>query len=104
MLIPMWPPPISRRWLALEIATGRIDIPAANAWFKVSWLPPAFEMVDPEKDMKAEILAIGAGLKSRRQAVAERGYSVEQLDKEIAADQAREAELGLEYGTTVAAG
>lgn len=98
-VIPMMLDPIYRRWLALEIATGRIDIPASNAWFKVAWLPPAFEMVDPEKDMKAEILAIGAGLKSRRQAVAERGYSVEQLDAEIAADQAREAQYDLTFGT-----
>lgn len=34
---------------------------------------------------------------SRRQAVAERGYSVETLDAEIAADREREARLGLTF-------
>jgi capsid protein len=38
-------------------------------------------------------------LKSRRQAVAERGYSVEQLDEEISADRQREAAMGLSFNT-----
>ena len=97
MLIPMMLNPIYRKWLMLEIATGRLDAQATEETFKVAWLPPAFEMVDPQKDMQAEILAINAGLKSRRQAVAERGYNVESLDREIAADNAREAELGLSF-------
>ena len=97
MLIPMMLNPIYKRWLTLEIITGRLDVQLDEAWLKVAWLPPAFEMVDPQKDMAAEIAAIGAGLKSRRQAVAERGYNVEQLDQEIAADRAREQELGLTF-------
>lgn len=106
MLIPMILNPVYRKWLAVEIATGRIPVPDGDpeAWMKVAWLPPAFEMVDPQKDMAAEIAAIDAGLKSRRQAVAERGYNVEQLDREIAADRAREAELGLSFGTTTNTG
>jgi capsid protein len=41
---------------------------------------------------------IEAGLKSRRQALAERGYDAEQVDAEIAADKAREKSLGLSFG------
>jgi len=43
---------------------------------------------------------IEAGLKSRTQALAERGFDAEQVDAEIAADKAREQRLGLVLGTT----
>jgi capsid protein len=46
---------------------------------------------------RAEIEQIDAGLKSRTQAIAERGYDAEQVDAEIAADKAREAALGLGF-------
>ncbi|MFU8779330.1 MAG: phage portal protein, partial [Roseovarius sp.] len=38
-----------------------------------------------------------AGLKSRTQAIAERGYDAEQVDREIAAERARERTLGLDF-------
>lgn len=101
MLIPMLLNPIYRKWLSLEVATGRIDIPGFEAdpetWFAVSWLPPAFEMVDPEKDINAEVIAINNGLKSRTQAVAERGWDINQIDKEIQQDRKRETELGINF-------
>lgn len=39
------------------------------------------------------------GLMSRRQAVAQLGYSIDELDAEIAADKAREAALGLSFNS-----
>ena len=51
----------------------------------------------PQKDVAAEVAAINAGLMSRRQAVAARGYDLEALDAEIAADNARAASLGLNF-------
>jgi capsid protein len=53
--------------------------------------------VDPLKDANAEIAQIEAGLKSRTQAIAERGYDAEQVDREIAAERARERALGLDF-------
>ncbi|MGR3360993.1 MAG: phage portal protein, partial [Paracoccus sp. (in: a-proteobacteria)] len=44
-----------------------------------------------------EILQIEAGLKSRSQAISERGYDAEQVDREIAAERKREAALGLDF-------
>ena len=49
------------------------------------------------KDASAEILQIEAGLKSRSQAISERGYDAEQVDREIAAERKREAALGLDF-------
>jgi capsid protein len=63
------------------------------------WLPPKWDWIDPLKDACAEIEQIDAGLKSRTQALAERGYDAEQVDAEIAADKARERLLGLAFGS-----
>ena len=44
--------------------------------------------------------ALELGLTSRRQAVAEQGRDIDELDAEIAADRAREAGLGLDFSET----
>ena len=49
------------------------------------------------KDANAEIAQIEAGLKSRTQAISERGYDAEQVDAEIARDREREKRLGLDF-------
>ena len=49
------------------------------------------------KDANAEIAQIEAGLKSRTQAIAERGYDAEQVDAEIARERDREKRLGLDF-------
>lgn len=54
--------------------------------------------VDPAKDIAADVAELNAGLASRRQKVAERGWAVDDLDAEIAADWVREKELGLAFG------
>ena len=101
ILVPQLLRPVWRRWLTLEILAGRIDAPGfendPESWLGAEWYPPAFPWVDPLKDAEAEVALIQAGLKSRRQAVAERGYDVAALDAEIAADHAREKALGLDF-------
>lgn len=67
------------------------------------WLPPAFMQVDPAKQVEADVAEIEAGLASRRQKIAERGWNADALDAEIAADRARETALGLTFGTAPAA-
>lgn len=93
--------PVWRQWLTTEILSGRIDAPQFSqdpeAILAVNWLPPRSAWVDPLKDVEAEILAINAGLMSRRQAVAARGYDLEALDIEIAADTKDAAALGLHF-------
>jgi lambda family phage portal protein len=66
---------------------------------EVEWFPPALPWVDPLKDVEATKTEIESGLTSRRHAVARRGYDVEDLDDEIAADKAREQLLGLNFQT-----
>lgn len=99
--------PVWRRWIATEILSGRLEAPGferdPEPWFAVNWLPPKNDWVDPLKDAQAEILAINAGLMSRRQAVAARGYDLEKLDEEIAQDRADAAALGLDFNRPPAA-
>ena len=102
VVVHMFCRPIWERFVRIAVLSG--DLPARDfdadpaAYLGCSWLPPKFDYVDPMKDVQAEILAIDAGLKSRSQAISERGYDAEQVDAEIAADKARTDTLGLSVG------
>ncbi|MEP9348798.1 phage portal protein [Xanthobacter sp. KR7-225] len=93
--------PVWRRFVTAEVLSGRLPAPGferdPEPYLAARWITPRQEWVDPAKDSQAEIAAIGAGLMSRRQAVAARGYDLEALDAEIAADNARAAALGLTF-------
>lgn len=93
--------PVWRRFVLSEVLSGRIAAPDFEAnsasWFASRSMPPKMEWIDPAKDVAAEIAAIGAGLMSRRQAVAARGYDVEELDREISEDRKSSAYLGLNF-------
>lgn len=99
--------PIWERFVRLAVLNG--DLPARDfdrnpeAYLACEWLPPKFDYVDPAKDVQAEIMAIDAGLKSRSQAISERGYDAEQVDAEIAADKSRADRLDLSFGQIAAA-
>ncbi|MGH8646041.1 MAG: phage portal protein, partial [Gammaproteobacteria bacterium] len=87
--------PIWRRWIRDAILSGALPKAAGDSDAK--WIPPGFAWVDPLKDIKAQIMAVRAGFKSRAEVVSEQGYDAEAIDREIAADNARADQLGLEY-------
>ena len=96
------------RWMDTAVLAGALDLPdydqRRREYLACGWLPPKWDWVDPLKDARAEIEQIDAGLKSRTQALAERGYDAEQVDAEIAADKAREQSLGLRFPSAAACG
>lgn len=95
LLRPTW-----RRFIDHLALSGEIDLADLQARpraYSAEWLAPRFEAADPLKDIKAELAEIRAGLKSRSQAARERGISVEELDRQIAEDRAREQRLGLAF-------
>ncbi|PGH56498.1 phage portal protein [Azospirillum palustre] len=102
VIIPQFCDPVWRRFVTLAVMSGAIDAPDffrdPEPYLAADWLPPAFDWVDPQKDIRAEVEAIQNGLKSRAQSVAGAGYDVERLDTEIAADREREKRLGLNFG------
>ncbi|RXF69924.1 phage portal protein [Hansschlegelia zhihuaiae] len=78
----------------------RVQLLAGDPEATAEWIMPKPLQVDPQKDVEADVAEIEAGLTSRRQKVAARGWSVEELDAEIAADRKREASLGLGFGVS----
>lgn len=64
-------------------------------YLAVEWHTPKWAWVDPEKDVKAEILAIRAGLKSRSMSINETGMDEEEVDRQISKDNERADRLGL---------
>jgi lambda family phage portal protein len=93
--------PVYARWMDAAVLSGALTLPGYEAersrLLTADWLPTKWDWVDPLKDANAEIAQIEAGLKSRTQAIAERGYDAEQVDREIAAERTRERALGLDF-------
>lgn len=94
VLVPQFLRRVWQRWLALEIASGRLDAPAD---IRCDWIMPRPLQVDPQKDLEALKTALELGLTSRSAAINELGWNADDLDRDIAADRAREAELGLTF-------
>ena len=93
--------PIWARFMDTAVLAGALRLPGYDRkrgeYLAADWLPTKWDWVDPLKDANAEIAQIEAGLKSRTQAISERGYDAEQVDREIAAERNRERRLGLDF-------
>jgi lambda family phage portal protein len=101
-LVPQLLNPVWSRVITFGVLSGEIDAPDFETNFRAygaEWLPPRLMQVDPAKDAQALREMLAMGLMSRRQAVAEQGWSVDDLDAEISADREREKALGLDFST-----
>ena len=95
--------PIWGAWMKQAVLSGALDAPGfarggmarRRQYLSVKWIPQGWQWVDPEKEYKAMLLAIRAGLMSRSEAISANGYDAEDIDREIAADNARSDDLGL---------
>ena len=91
--------PTWRAFLEGAVMAGELearDYQANRAdYLAVEWHTPKWAWVDPEKDVKAEVLAIRAGLKSRGMTINETGMDEEEVDRQIARDNDRADDLGL---------
>ena len=90
ILVPQLLRPIWRRVVTWGVLSGELAAPDFEAsprdYLACEWLPPAFMQVDPAKQVQADVAEMNAGLTSRRKLVAARGWALEDLDAEIAAD------------------
>lgn len=93
--------PVWRAWMTQAVLAGSLDAPDfkrhARRYLAVKWIPQGWQWVDPEKEFKAVVLAIRAGLMSRSEAISSFGYDAETIDREIAVDNARADSLGLVF-------
>jgi lambda family phage portal protein len=96
--------PVWARWLETAVLSGALNLPdyagSPARYRAVNWIPPRWDWVDPLKDIQAQVLAMEAGIVSRRKVVEATGYDVEEIDRENAADAARVTALGLQYRTS----
>jgi capsid protein len=81
---------------AEAVLSGALNTEPADAR-AVQWIPPRWDWVDPLKDIQAQVLAMEAGITSRRKVVEGTGYDIEEVDRENAADAKRASDLGLTY-------
>lgn len=107
VLAPQLLRPVYARAVTALVFMGEIDAldfeTATRDWTRAEHLFPAPPWIDPAKDAAAERDLVAAGFKSRSQVIAERGWSADAVDAEIAADHAREKALGLSFGATASA-
>jgi len=93
--------PIWRAWMDQAVLEGALNLPEyrkdRRAYQAAKWIPQGWSWVDPQKEFNAMKLAIRAGLMSRSEAISGNGYDAEDVDREIAADNARADELGLVF-------
>jgi lambda family phage portal protein len=93
--------PVWRAWMEQAVLEGALSLPGyarrRRAYQAAKWIPQGWQWVDPLKEFNALKLAIRAGLMSRSEAISAYGYDAEDIDREIAADNARADELGLVF-------
>ncbi|MDC6176274.1 phage portal protein [Ralstonia solanacearum] len=95
--------PVWAAWMKQAVLSGALIAPGfarggaarRRQYLQAKWIPQGWQWVDPEKEFKAMLLAIRAGLMSRSEAISTFGYDAEDIDREIAADNARADALGL---------
>ena len=85
-------PAILRRFVQLAVIAGHFPGHTVEELLPVECLPPRFGYVNPRDEVEADIAAIGAGLKSREQVIAENGFDIEQIDAQLAADPRQPSE------------
>lgn len=88
VLVPQFLAPVWRSVVTHGILSGGIDAASLSDadYLRADWLPPKALQVDPAKDLEATKAELELGLTSRRKAAAERGWNLDDLDAEIAAE------------------
>ncbi|MFZ1414222.1 MAG: phage portal protein, partial [Defluviicoccus sp.] len=95
LLVPGLCRPVWQRFVATSQAIGALPADAIDA----EWTAPRFEAVDPLKDIRADVIAVRAGLMTLKEAIARQGYDPAHVFAEIAATNAELDALGLVLDT-----
>lgn len=88
--------PLFKDWLEMAIISGALPLRMSNFddLNKPVWIGRRWGWVDPKGDVEAEILAINNRLKTRSEAIAERGGDIEEIYSELGDEE----ELAQKYG------
>lgn len=98
--------PIFQAWLQMAVISGELKLPAINIatacqphWWARSW-----DWVDPEKDIKASIQAIRAGLSTHAEELGQQGRNWRRTFEQLAIEQAYQRKLGVNVDLDLAKG
>jgi lambda family phage portal protein len=93
--------PVWRAWMDQAVLSGALEAPDylknRRSFLAAKWIPQGWQWVDPLKETNAMLQSIRAGLMSRSEAISANGYDAEDVDNEIAVDNARADALGLRF-------
>ena len=93
MAVPMFCRPIWNRFVDMAILTGQLRGTVAD--YPCEWIAPAHEAIDPEKDLRADIMAVRSGRMTMRQFIAGWGNDPDTHLEEIRQSNELIDELGL---------
>lgn len=88
---------VFEEWLTWSLTTGALALPM-NKFAKfnhVIWQPRGWAWVDPEKEIKANILAIDKHLKSRSEIMGEQGRDLTNTFQQLKSEQELASTMGL---------
>jgi len=86
-------------WLEMALLTSQIPLPVSkmDKFNQATWHPRGFDWVDPQKDATATIESINFGLKTRTQALAEKGLDLNEHFAQLAEEKQLAEQYGLEF-------
>ncbi|WP_375682733.1 MULTISPECIES: phage portal protein [unclassified Bartonella] len=95
------------RFVEMAVLAGCVNLPGweenSLPWLQCESFAPPLEMIDPNKDISAEKEEIRAGLKTRRMALAERGFDIDSIHAELQEEHTDARARGLSFDTDMAA-
>lgn len=100
--IPLVCLPVWRRFVTLEVLSGRVES-TVDAALPVKHVTPSWPTLEALKEINASVEALRAGLATRRGILDALGEDVEEIDAIQAADEARAKQLGLVFPALTAA-
>ncbi|WP_375664819.1 phage portal protein [Bartonella sp. CL162QHHD] len=95
------------RFVEMAVLAGCVNLPGweenSLPWLQCESFAPPLEIIDPNKDISAEKEEIRAGLKTRRMALAERGFDIDSIHAELEEEHTDARARGLSFDTDMAA-
>jgi len=95
LLVPLFCDPVVRRWAEVARAVGALPVDADTTVRR--WVAPEVEMLDRRAEVLTDLLRVRAGFASRSEIIGRTGWRAEDVDAEIATDNARADALGLTF-------
>lgn len=95
--------PIWERFVEMAVLSGQLKVPEGSinnlSLKKAGFQGPNMPWIDPKKEGEAEMIAVGAGFKSRAQVIRERGGNPQDVFEQIKQERKQEEEAGISFST-----